>query len=179
MALALGIGGTIAWLTDTTAEVKNTFTVGNIDIDLAESEDLNLKMVPGNTITKDPTVTVKAESEACWLFVKIEKSTNFDSFMTYGIADGWTELSPDSGIYWRLVDAATAKAGTSYTVLTDNKVTVLDTVTKDDMDALEAEDAKLPTLAFTAYAIQSANLADQNADDVVDAVDAWVLVSNQ
>ena len=43
------VGGTIAWLTDETEEIKNTFTVGNIDIELAETTT-NYKMIPGETI---------------------------------------------------------------------------------------------------------------------------------
>ena len=31
------VGGTLAWLTDQTAEVKNTFTVGDINIGLTET----------------------------------------------------------------------------------------------------------------------------------------------
>ena len=55
MVLAVAaVGGTIAWLTDSTDAVTNTFTVGNINIDLTETKNLDLKMVPGNTITKDP-----------------------------------------------------------------------------------------------------------------------------
>ena len=57
------VGGTLAWLTDQTAEVKNTFTVGDINIGLTETT-ADYKMVPGNTIAKNPTVTVKADSEA-------------------------------------------------------------------------------------------------------------------
>ena len=70
LAVAMGIGGTLAWLTAKTEAVKNTFTVGNINITLTETTT-NYKMVPGQTIAKDPKVTVKAGSEACWLFVKI------------------------------------------------------------------------------------------------------------
>ncbi|MEI3142371.1 MAG: TasA family protein [Oscillospiraceae bacterium] len=85
------VGGTLAWLTDQTAEVKNTFTVGDINIGLTETTT-DYKMVPGNTIAKDPTVTVKANSEACWLFVKVTESENLDTFITYAIAEGWTAL---------------------------------------------------------------------------------------
>ena len=67
------VAGTLAWLTDKTEPVVNTFTVGDINITLTESENLDLKMVPGQTITKDPKVTVKDGSEACWLFVKVEE----------------------------------------------------------------------------------------------------------
>ena len=54
MVLAVAaVGGTLAWLTDSTQEVKNTFTTSDIEITLTESENLDLKMVPGFTITKD------------------------------------------------------------------------------------------------------------------------------
>ena len=83
LILVIGaVGGTLAWLTDKTDPVTNTFTVGNVDITLAETTGKTYKMVPGQTITKYPKVTVEAGSEECWLFVKIEKSTNYDNFMT-------------------------------------------------------------------------------------------------
>ena len=171
MVFGAAIGGTIAWLTATTAEVKNTFTVGNIDIDLDESDDLDLKMVPGKDITKDPEVTVKANSEACWLFVKIDESDNLKDFISYTPADGWTQLEDAEGnkidgVYYREVNAATAAAGVTYSVLKDDQVTVLNSVDKDAMD--ELTDATLPTLTFTAYACQSANM---------DITDAWNIVS--
>ena len=69
------VAGTLAWLTDKTAPVTNTFTTSDIDIDLTETE-AEYKMIPGWSIDKDPTVTVKAGSEACYLFVKLVKSDN-------------------------------------------------------------------------------------------------------
>ena len=99
VVLAASIGGTVAWLTDKTNPITNTFTTSNIDIDLTESENLDLKMVPGNTITKDPKVTVNAGSEACWLFVKVVKSDNFDGFMTYEMADDWTLVPGETNVY--------------------------------------------------------------------------------
>ncbi len=151
------VAGTLAWLTDTTDPVVNTFTVGDINITLTESENLDLKMVPGQPIRKDPKVTVKAGSEACWLFVKVEKSADFDSFMAFDPADGWTEL--ETGVYYREVAATTAD--TDFPVLKDNKVMVLDSVTKTML-----EDAKTnaPTLTFTAYAVQKAGFENAVAD---------------
>lgn len=70
-------GATLAWLTDKTETITNTFTVGNVDISLEETTS-DYKMVPGNTIAKDPKITVEAGSEACWLFVKIDESTTLD-----------------------------------------------------------------------------------------------------
>ncbi len=154
------VAGTLAWLTDTTAPVVNTFTVGDINITLTESENLDLKMVPGQPIEKDPKVTVKAGSEACWLFVKVDKSVNFDGFMTFEMADGWIALSGHAGVYYRNVDATNADTG--FDVLKDNKVTVRDTVTKTD---LEGAKTNAPTITFTAYAVQK--------DGINDATTAW------
>lgn len=151
------VGGTIAWLTASTAPVTNTFTVGDINIELNETTT-DYKMVPGNIIAKDPKVTVEAGSEACWLFVKIEKSSNLDSFITYTVADDWKPLAGVDGVYYREVNATDAAAGVTFSVLKDDRVTVKDTVTKTMMNALT--DATRPTLTFTAYAVQKDNIAD-------------------
>lgn len=162
LVLCCAVGGTLAWLTDKTDPVTNTFTVGDIDIDLTESDHLDLKMIPGRTITKDPKVTVKAGSEACWLFVKVQKSANFADFLTYEMADGWTALDGVDGVFWREVGAVTAD--TSFAVLKGNKVTVQNTVTKAMLQGVK-EGTKRPTLAFTAYAVQKEGIAT--------AADAW------
>lgn len=146
-------GTTLAYLTATTGPVTNTFTVGNIDITLTETTT-DYKMVPGSPIAKDPKVTVKAGSEACWLFVKVEESTNLDDFITYTIADGWTALTGVDGVYYREVSATTTD--TDYAVLKDNQVTVKNTVTKAMMDAITNRTNTNPTLTFTAYAVQKA-----------------------
>lgn len=163
LLLCFAVGGTLAWLTDKTVEVKNVFTYGNIDITLAESAGLDLKMVPGKTITKDPKVTVVGGSEACWLFVKIEKSDNFGTYMSYGVDDKWTALDGVDGVYYMKVAASADDQ--EFSVIADNEVTVLETVTKGDMDALAADATKVPTLTFTAYAVQ--------ADGFETAAAAW------
>lgn len=167
VALA-SVGGTIAWLTATTAPVTNTFTTSDINITLAETKS-DFKMVPGGTIAKDPKVTVVAGSEACYLFVKIDESTNLTNFISYTVATGWTPLSGVSGVYYREVAATTAD--TAFSVLKDDQVTVNNSVTKDMMNSLTA--SNYPTLKFTAYACQSAYLSDLNNDGKTDAKDAW------
>ncbi len=148
------VGGTIAWLQDSTDPVTNTFTVGDIDIELTESSDLDLKILPGKTITKDPKVTVKADSEACWLFVKIDK-VNWSDKLTYEIADGWTALSGVDGVYYREVPATTAD--TNFPVLKNDQVVCASTLTKSDLEAMKTAQ---PKLTFTAYAVQKENVAD-------------------
>lgn len=153
LAIALvvvgAVAGTVAWLTDKTPSVTNTFTTSDINIELKETKN-NFQMIPGWNIEKDPKVTVKAGSEACYLFVKLEKSTNFDTFMTYEMADGWTALPEAPGVFYREVAAATAD--TTFEVLKGNQVTVKDKVTKEQMNGLTAD--TYPTLTVTAYASQ-------------------------
>lgn len=155
LVLCFAIGGTLAWLVDKSDAVVNTFTYGDINIDLSETTGNEYKMIPGNDITKDPKVTVEKDSEACWLFVKIEKSANYADYLAdYTIADGWTALDGVDGVYYREVNADTAKAGTSYQVLKGDTVTVLDSVKKSDMEAIKNGTVDEPTLTFTAYAVQ-------------------------
>ena len=87
LVFGAAVGGTIAYLTDTTDPVTNTFTVGKVDITLTETfnTDTNndqkndawqAQLIPGTTYAKDPVVTVTNDSEDCWLFVKFEEIGN-------------------------------------------------------------------------------------------------------
>ena len=161
------IGGTVAWLTAQTPSVTNTFTVGDINITLNETKS-DFKMVPGNVIDKDPVVTVVDGSEDCYLFVKIEKSTTLDKYISYTVASGWTELDNVDGVYYRVVNATDGTK--SFSVLANDQVTVNEGVTKADMEALKAENATQPTLTFTAYAVQK--------DNIDTAALAWEKITN-
>lgn len=176
LALVLGgvIGGTMAWLTDKTPEIVNTFTDSDIEITLtetgAENNANSYKMVPGYTISKDPKVTVETGSEKCYLFVKLEESANFNSFLTYEIADGWTSLVGVDNVYYRIVD--TAEMGTAYSVLKDDQVMVQGTVTKKMMNALTEQ--TYPKLTVTAYASQF----NKTATESFDVNTAWTNISS-
>lgn len=172
LAIALvvvgAVAGTVAWLTDKTPSVTNTFTTSDINIELKETKN-NFQMIPGWNIEKDPKVTVKAGSEACYLFVKLEKSADFDTFMTYEMAEGWTALPGNAGVFYREVAAATAD--TTFEVLKDNQVTVKGTVTKEQMNALTAD--TYPTLTVTAYASQQF----KNNTQEFTAAEAWANIA--
>ena len=164
LVLGCAVGGTFAWLMDKTNAVVNTFTAGNIDITLDETKD-DFKMVPGETIDKDPKVTVEAGSEACWLFVKVEKSSNYGTYLDDPDIivgeGGWTQgdgTDIPANVYYRSVEANETE-NQSFEVLDGNKVTVKGTVTKAQMDALEPAEATRPTLTFTAYAVQKAGFS--------------------
>lgn len=153
LVIGCSLGGTLAWLTDKTDAVTNTFTVGDINITLTETER-EYMILPGVNIPKDPKVSVEANSEACWLFVKVDE-VNWPNFMdgdnrkvNYSIAEGWKEL--ESGVYYREVNAETAKDGETYGVLLNNEVTVSENLTKAEVNSITTN----PQLTFTAYAVQ-------------------------
>ena len=106
LIMVVAIAGTLAWLTDRDS-VKNTFTVGDVQIELDEAvvdedgnpldnsnqpvdkvEDAartevgnNYHLIPGQTYVKDPTVTVIANSEESYvrMIVKVNKVAELDA----------------------------------------------------------------------------------------------------
>lgn len=106
----IGVGSTLAYLTDKTDTVTNTITVGEVELTLAESAvkyeegvgyvdndgeniwtvtDGNTydTIVPGDSLVKDPTVTLVEDSEDSYVFVKVE---GLDSAAANGIAVTFT-----------------------------------------------------------------------------------------
>lgn len=186
LALALmvvgAVAGTLAWLTATSDTVTNTFTTSDIKVELKETkgddaaDGKTFKMIPGYAIEKDPKAKVLDGSEDCFLFVKLEKAGNFDTYLEYTIADDWTQLTgegiPDA-VYYRTVKGN--QIGEAYSVLKGDQVTVKGTVTKADMEALNKDSAAKPTLTITAYASQ----LHKNATEDFDAATAWSNIENK
>ena len=159
LLLAISVGVTVALLVASSKPVVNTFTVGGVDITLAESTGTEYKMTPGVALPKDPTVTVLGGSETSWLFVKLEKANDFDTFCTYEIQDGWTALAEQEGVYYRMVESTSSNQ--VFPVLKENVVLVKDTVTEEQLDGI----VENPTLTVIAYAVQN--------DGFATAQDAW------
>ena len=174
LVVALSVAGTYAYLTDKTGPVVNTFTVGNVNIDLTETwnTDTNndgkadawkMQLIPGTSAKKDPTVTVLGGSEKCYLFVKFEEKNSPTTYLTYTStlkAPDWQQLEGESNVWYRVVDKA--PTDTSFVLLQaddeGNMVTVKDTVTNTNMaDAAKAE------LVYTAYACQYEGMTAEQA----------------
>ena len=100
LAMAIGVGGTIAYFTSTTDDVKNTFTVGNVAITLDEAEvvyendewtatetrveeNKYENVYPGAHLPKDPTIHVSAGSQQAYAAMKVVISD----------ADAWLALA--------------------------------------------------------------------------------------
>ncbi len=148
------VGSTVTWLVGR-AEVDNTFIAGDIAITLKETTGKTYPLIPGTTVAKDPKVTVHNGSEACWLFVKVEESADLDTYISYTPADGWTALQ--DGVYYRVQNAVTADV--TYSILRGDQVSVKETLTEAQMNAIRASGA-YPTLKLTAYAVQQSGIAN-------------------
>ena len=103
LLVAASVFGTMAYLTSTD-EVKNTFTVGKVNIKLDEAKansDGSLvegvarvkansyKLLPGHTYNKDPMVTVLSGSESSYvkMTVTFSKAKELDAIFAPGGAD--------------------------------------------------------------------------------------------
>ena len=102
-------GATLAYFTDTTEVNKNTFSVGDVDIKLDETntdggkddpardtENKYENIYPNQTVVKDPTVTFEKDSRDC--FVRMLVTVNYDKLVAafpsteengYKYADLW------------------------------------------------------------------------------------------
>lgn len=105
LAAATVIGGTYAYLQDSTEDVINSFNTNNVKVELTETPaDYNI--IPGTSQEKDPTVTVSSTIPA-YVFVEVDDDTV--GLVTYEIADGWIELNGFPGVYYRTVEGSEEK----------------------------------------------------------------------
>ena len=174
------VTGTIAWLTDKSATVANTFKPSNITVALEETNTTldgtnykkEFKMIPGAPIEKDPKVDVTTDIN-CYVFVEVTKSNNLDTYIEWEIAEGWTALKTNSNVYYREISTTTL----DIPVIKNNTVTVKTNVTKDQMNALGTDTNNYPKLTFTAYAIQKDYLTDDNNAAVTTPEGAWKILN--
>lgn len=174
LLVCISIGATVAYLTST-AQVVNTFTVGNVAITMDETKvDENgtpiqgagrvqtntYKLMPGHTYTKDPTIHVSDTSEEAYLGVKVvfensaaadEKlSLNMLSIFSGFIADNWTiqkKTQQDGDVYYLLTRKDTVTSGL-HIKLFDN-VVIPGSMTNEQIAILNGIEMKI-----TAYAVQ-------------------------
>jgi len=177
---AIGIGSTFAYLTAETEEVTNTFTIGDIGLELAESEverdedgvyvdadgdevwdasgNAYYDIVAGETVYKDPTATVKAGSVDCYLFITVAYTDQVEIEVDEAL---WTPVSyiaedGDPVCYVTYVYNAIVEQRDE-----DQNFTLFDSVTFSD--ELEAGD-EIDDIVIFAGAVQA-----NGFDDVEDA----------
>lgn len=169
LAAYWAVGGTAAWLAAKSDPIASTFTFGDINITLTETDHQEgpTKIIPGVDIPKALKVTVQADSVDCWLFVKVvETGTFVPDKVTYSMDNDWIKGDGSqipTNVYYREVNTATTDS--VFSVLKDDKITVSNTLTKEEIRNI-ADD---PTLTFTAYAVQK--------EGINTAADAWAVAA--
>lgn len=176
LLVCASVMGTLAYLQSTTEVVKNTFTVGNVQITLDEAKvdvygvkegdsrviENTYKLIPGHNYLKDPTIHVAKGSEKCYLFVKvvdelvnIQDATKVADQMK---ANGWNQLDGEENVWYYNVTVDAREATTDYV-----DVPVFGEFTIMGEANVAAFDGK--TITVQAYAVQ--------ADGFDSAAAAW------
>lgn len=192
LAATAVIGGTLAYFTDTTEEKINTFTVGNVDITLDEPEwdQDDAVLIPGREIAKNPTITVEANSQRAYTFMKVKLSDDFAALLeTYAETKGYnlsnendrnalieawfvSEASP------KVMSVDLANKSLILGVLSPKdpgqSVTYFDAVTVPaDVDQTMIEENGTYEIYITAYAIQAEGFEGVNGSKQADRLAAY------
>lgn len=184
LVAVVSVGGTLAWLQASTSTITNTFSPSNITLSLTETGatdgNKSYQLVPGVNLSKDPKVSASSDVPY-YVFVKVTEN-NWPAFentdgtkkVSYTIANGWTELTgvtlaDGEKVYYKTM--AANEALTSESILSDDTVTVSDTLTEKELATLKNTTV---SLAFTAYAIQQ-----QNGNGTFEPAAAWNLAKAQ
>ena len=195
LLVCISVGATVAYLTSTD-QVKNTFTVGKVAITLDEAKvnadgtavtpaervkENNYKLMPGHTYTKDPTVTVKKDSESSYIkmTVTFSKANELDAIFASvgganltGIFNGYdsanwiakgntkdADANTRTYEFWYKEAVGAPTADVALDALFDS-ITVPGDITNAQLDTIAGM-----TITVNAYAIQ--------ADGFADAAAAW------
>lgn len=175
LLVAASVLGTMAYLTSTTGEVKNTFSIGKIAITLDEAPvneygevvdgarrtQNQYKLVPNHEYKKDPTVHVTGNSENSYIFVKVVNGIAAieaagDTTIAAQIEKDWTKLDGVANVYYQEYTKQTAAK--DFVVF--NSFTV-----KNDISETDLENYATASITITAYAVQQ--------DGFTGAKDAW------
>lgn len=170
LLLVFIVGRAIAYFTDTKT-TTNTFTIGHVSITLSEPSWVAANgqgVVPGETIAKDPTVTVDTGSEDAYIFVKVGvpcKADNSTELFTYTLNSGWAVVTGYNGTCTNGVAEKVYAYGslTAVSAGSANAVTVFDNVTLVSLTASEAANLTGSiNMPVTAYAIQADGLGSSD-----------------
>lgn len=136
----------------------NTYTKGRIELSLTENTGPQFTMVPGQWIERDAKVTVRANSEKCWLFLKVTEENGLKDYIEYGLTPGWKQAEelPENVFYYEQPVEEDPVDQYIYILSyeqEENKVKVRGDIPKEKMEALrDKSEEELPRLYFTAYA---------------------------
>lgn len=185
--VVVSVLGTMAWLTSTSDEVVNTITVGNVTIELNEPHapvNKQFLLIPGKTYDKDPTVTVGATSQPCYvrMMVTVSDAAAWDGkFIPTGV-DVPSGITPNTG--WTLANTTTSGTSIVYEYRHDAIMNAGDSATLfDELTIPSTWDnttlASNGTVTIVAHAIQSEGFEADVEHDLTAADVAWAAFNTQ
>lgn len=107
LAATLSIGGTLAYLTDVDTKV-NTFTMGEVDIEVEEEFEDGVELNPGAEVNKDAQITNVGENPA-WVWMTVAVPSEAAGYIDLV----WNGVTPDY-----TTENVTGDDGNTYTVYT-------------------------------------------------------------
>lgn len=167
LVLVVGVFGTLAWLTASTDEVTNTFTIGNIQITLTEPNapaNKEYKVVPGGSATKDPTITVLKNSESCYVYACVTNTVkvtvnNVETVVATPNVDTniWVPVGTtgDKTLY-RYKETVSSSTTDTVLPVVFSTVSYSNLITKDNINEITSDDK----IIIDAFAIQSEALTN-------------------
>ena len=172
------VSPTLAWLSVTSKPVVNYFSGGAIAIILDEApvdedgkatggdrvQENHYKYMAGAVLDKDPTVTVLANSEDCYVYVCVDNELPGTLFSIDINTAAWTLIytSGSMTVYRYAVSVSSSTVDQALTPIFTT-VTVSDNLTSEDIVNLGTK-----TLTVKAFAIQTASLPVGDADDLAE-----------
>ena len=166
LVAAIAVTGTLAFLTASSTELVNKFTFGNTEVTIAEPKwtaalggEEAMKVVPGETVDKDPTVTVKGSEE---VYVYAYVNNALSEYVTIGaIGANWTAVDGLAGLYRYNTTVTPADGGTELEPLF-NTVTISDEITQEELET--SNPFTDGTITVQAYVHQAAEAGQTVAD---------------
>ncbi len=172
LVAAMGVGGTLAYITDTTDKIDNKFQIATAGKDNDEFLDISLeetfevegeevtdiaKFLPGDTIVKAPVVSLDkldttVLTEGAYIFAEL--SSDVDAVLALGFvvdAEGWTAVEGTTNVYYRTYSEAVDATAVKFDLFSTDEITIPGTYDEKTFDTVN-------TLSVQAYAIQANNL---------------------
>ena len=185
LAAIMAVGGASAYFTATDNK-DNTWTVGNVNIELQETgydaaQDERTNITPNMELTKDPQILNDGTNDA-FVFMRVQvpkanvkvatqDNTSFteevQELFDYTFDDGWTVIDTkegtDSNTYVCVYGSATkcqalAKDATTPTLFKDGKITFKNVLEGQGLDGTTLE------MPVEAFAIQTADITESDTD---------------
>ena len=141
LVVTAGVGSVIAYFASISGPVVNTFTVGQVELELADAEVGVIQLVPGTTAERTSVVTVKRDSEDCYVYVKIEQPRELTQYTSYELAEGWINLGGIDGVYYRQVPKSAVNM--KYHVFKNDEIAIATHEIKTNLAKIVQASAKL------------------------------------